>query len=72
MAIMDIKNYYDTFHMMLYLIIIKTIKPNENSIVHYERFFFFFKLHLFRSYTELKLAMEDSSDNSSAEIVCWN
>lgn len=42
MAIMDIKNYYDTFHMMLYLIIIKTIKPNENSIVHYERFFFFY------------------------------
>lgn len=73
MAIMDIKNYYDTFHMMLYLIIIKTIKPNENSIVHYERFFFFM-LHLFRSYTELKLklAMEDSSDNSSAEIVCCN
>lgn len=41
MAIMDIKNYYDTFHMMLYLIIIKTIKPNENSIVHYESFFVF-------------------------------
>lgn len=35
-------------------------------------FFFFFMLHLFRSYTELKLAMEDSSDNSSAEIVCCN
>lgn len=36
--------------------------------------FFFFMLHLFRSYTELKLklAMEDSSDNSSAEIVCCN
>lgn len=52
MAIMDIKNYYDTFHMMLYLIIIKTIKPNENSIVHYESFFgFFFLCYIYLDHT---------------------